>query len=55
MFSFVLFDPRDPDAAERRRPPRLADVRGDAGRRLSCTAHVRGDVRPVVPPRIRRG
>ena len=41
MFSFVLFDPRDPDAAERRRPPRLADVRGD--------------VRPVVPARVRRG
>jgi len=41
MFSFVLFDPRDPDTAERRRPPRLADVRGD--------------VRPVVPPRVRRG
>jgi hypothetical protein len=41
MFSFVLFDPRDPDGAERRRPPRLADVRGD--------------IRPVLPPRIRRG
>ena len=40
MFSFVLFDPRDPDA-ERRRPPRLADVRGD--------------IRPVLPPRVRRG
>lgn len=40
MFSFVLFDPRDPDTAERRRPPRLADVRGD--------------LRPVVPPRVRR-
>jgi hypothetical protein len=41
MFSFLLFHPRDPVDAERRRPPRLADVRGD--------------VRPVVPPRIRRG
>jgi hypothetical protein len=37
----VLFDPRNPDEAERRRPPRLADVRGD--------------IRPVLPPRIRRG
>jgi hypothetical protein len=41
MFSFVLFDPRNSDEAERRRPPRLADVRGD--------------IRPVLPPRIRRG
>jgi hypothetical protein len=41
MFSFVLFDPRDPAEVERRRPPRLADVRGE--------------VRPVVPPRVRRG
>ncbi len=40
MFSFVLFDPRDPHDAERRRPPRLADIRGE--------------VRPVVPPRVRR-
>jgi hypothetical protein len=41
MFSFVLFDPRDPDHTERRRPPRLADARGE--------------IRPVVPPRRRRG
>ncbi|HEY1316358.1 MAG TPA: hypothetical protein VGF10_03995 [Gaiella sp.] len=41
MFSFVLFDPRDRDDADRRRPPRLADVRGD--------------VRPVLPPCVRRG
>lgn len=30
MFTFVLFDPRDPDTTERRRPPRLADIRGEA-------------------------
>jgi hypothetical protein len=41
MLSFVLFDTRDPDQAERRRPPRLADIRGE--------------IRPVVPPRVRRG
>ena len=41
MFSFVLFDPRDPDDAERRRPPRRA--------------HGRGDKRPRQPPRVRRG
>jgi hypothetical protein len=40
MLSFVLFDTRDPDDRERRRPPRLADIRGD--------------VRPVRPPRVRR-
>jgi hypothetical protein len=41
MFSFALFDTRDPDDRERRRPPRLADIRGD--------------VRPVVLSRPRRG
>jgi hypothetical protein len=41
MFSFVLFDTRDPQDVERRRPPRLADIRGD--------------VRPVLPSRVRRG
>jgi hypothetical protein len=41
MLSLVLFDTRDPDDRERRRPPRLADVRGE--------------VRPVVPPRVPRG
>jgi hypothetical protein len=39
--SYALFDPRDPEDAERRRPPRLADIRGD--------------VRPFTPPRVRRG
>ena len=41
MFSFVLFDPRDPDDAERRRPP---------GSPTSVATS-----RPVLPPRVRRG
>jgi hypothetical protein len=39
--SSAVFDLRDPEDAERRRPPRLADIRGD--------------VRPLFPPRVRRG